>query len=70
MNPKLAERRKLSYGAEIKIAIQVFHCDISMYICIIAQTGSVWEIGTSGRGEDTRKGCRRVNMIEMLCTHV
>jgi hypothetical protein len=21
-------------------------------------------------GEDTRKGCRRVNMVEILCTHI
>jgi hypothetical protein len=24
---------------------------------------------TSGRGGDTRKGCRRANVIEILCTH-
>jgi hypothetical protein len=27
-------------------------------------------IGTCGRGEDIRKGCRRVNMVEILGTHV
>jgi hypothetical protein len=26
--------------------------------------------GTSGRGEEIGKGCRRVNMVEILCTHV
>jgi hypothetical protein len=26
--------------------------------------------GTSGRGEDKRKGYRRVNMLEILCIHV
>jgi hypothetical protein len=26
--------------------------------------------GTSGRGEDIRKGCKRVNMLEILCIHV
>jgi hypothetical protein len=26
-------------------------------------------MGISGRGEDTRKGCRRVNMVEIY-THV
>jgi hypothetical protein len=23
-----------------------------------------------GRGEDIRKGCMRVNMVDMLCTHI
>jgi hypothetical protein len=27
-------------------------------------------VGTSGRGEDIRKGFRRVNMVEILCPHV
>jgi hypothetical protein len=27
-------------------------------------------VGSSGRGEDIRKGCRRVNMVEIICTHV
>jgi hypothetical protein len=26
--------------------------------------------GTSGKGEDIRKGCRTVNMVEILGTHV
>jgi hypothetical protein len=26
--------------------------------------------GKSGRGEDIRKGCRRMNMVEIICTHV
>jgi hypothetical protein len=30
------------------------------------KTGPVWGIGTSGRGKDIRKGCRRVNMVEIL----
>jgi hypothetical protein len=30
----------------------------------------VWGVGTSGRGEDIRKGCRRVNMVDILYTHV
>jgi hypothetical protein len=34
------------------------------------KTGPFWEIGTNGRGEDKRKGCKRVNMVEILCTHV
>jgi hypothetical protein len=25
---------------------------------------------SSGRGEDIRKGYKRVNMVEILCTHV
>jgi hypothetical protein len=28
------------------------------------------EIGTSGRGENIRKECRRVNMVNILHTHV
>jgi hypothetical protein len=27
-------------------------------------------VGTSRRGEDIRKGYRRVNMVGILCTHV
>jgi hypothetical protein len=27
-------------------------------------------VGISGRGEDIRKGWRRVNVAEILCTHV
>jgi hypothetical protein len=27
-------------------------------------------VGTSGRGEDLRKGCKRVNMVGILGTHV
>jgi hypothetical protein len=26
--------------------------------------------GTSQRGEEVGKGCRRVNMVQILCTHV
>jgi hypothetical protein len=26
-------------------------------------------VDTSGRGEDISKGCRRVNMVKILCTH-
>jgi hypothetical protein len=34
------------------------------------KTDHVWWVGTSGRGEDKRKGCRVMNMVEILCTHV
>jgi hypothetical protein len=34
------------------------------------KTGPVWWVSTSGRGEDARKGCRRVNMVEILFTYV
>jgi hypothetical protein len=34
------------------------------------KTGLVWGVGTNGREEDIRKGCRSVNMVEILCTHV
>jgi hypothetical protein len=34
------------------------------------KTSPVWEVGTSGREENIRKGCKRVNMIEMLYTYV
>jgi hypothetical protein len=27
-------------------------------------------VGTSGRGEDKTKGCRRVTVVEVLCIHV
>jgi hypothetical protein len=32
----------------------------------LAEVGS----DTSGRGEDVGKGCRRMNMVQILCTHV
>jgi hypothetical protein len=28
------------------------------------------EVGTSGRGEEAGKGCKKVNMMHILCTHV
>jgi hypothetical protein len=34
------------------------------------KTGSVWGVSISGRGDDIRKGCRRVNILEILCSHV
>jgi hypothetical protein len=34
------------------------------------RTGPVWGVGTSARREDRREGCRRVNMVEVLRTHV
>jgi hypothetical protein len=27
-------------------------------------------IGTTGSGEDVGKGCRRVNMVQILCVHI
>jgi hypothetical protein len=27
-------------------------------------------VGTNRKGEDSKKGWRRVNMVEILCTHV
>jgi hypothetical protein len=27
-------------------------------------------VGYSGKGEEIGKGCGRVNMVQMLCTHV
>jgi hypothetical protein len=34
------------------------------------KTGPIWGAGTSGKGEDIRKGCRRMNMVEILCIYV
>jgi hypothetical protein len=34
------------------------------------KTSPVWGAGTSGREEDIRKGCRRENVVEILCTYV
>jgi hypothetical protein len=33
------------------------------------KTGPVG-VGTSGRGEDITKWCRRANMVDILCTHI
>jgi hypothetical protein len=32
--------------------------------------GPMWTVGATGREVDVRKRCRRVNMVEILCTHV
>jgi hypothetical protein len=29
-----------------------------------------WGVSTCGKGEDMEKGCRRVNVEKILCTHV
>jgi hypothetical protein len=34
------------------------------------KTGPVCGLVLVGGGEDIRKGCRRVNVVEILCTHV
>jgi hypothetical protein len=34
------------------------------------KTGSIWGVGTSGKGEDIRKWFGRVTIEEILCTHV
>jgi hypothetical protein len=34
------------------------------------KTGPVWGLGTSGKEEDKRKGCRRMSVLETLCTHI
>jgi hypothetical protein len=33
-------------------------------------TGPVYRVGTSGKGKDVEKGCRRVNIVQILFTHV
>jgi hypothetical protein len=35
-----------------------------------SKIGSVWGVETSRSGEDIRKGCRRVNIVEILCIYV
>jgi hypothetical protein len=34
------------------------------------KTGPVWGIDASGRGEDIWKECMRVNMVEIIGTHI
>jgi hypothetical protein len=34
------------------------------------RTEPVWGNSTSGSGEDVGIGCRRVNIVQKLCTHV
>jgi hypothetical protein len=34
------------------------------------KTGPVWGVGSSGKEEDIRKVCRRVNVVEIFSTHV
>jgi hypothetical protein len=34
------------------------------------RTGPAWEaVGNSGRQEEVGKGCRKVNMVQILCIH-
>jgi hypothetical protein len=33
-------------------------------------TGPGWGVGISGRGEDVGKECRRVNIVQIFCTHI
>jgi hypothetical protein len=33
------------------------------------KTGPVWALVPMGRREDISKGCRRVNVVEILCTY-
>jgi hypothetical protein len=35
-----------------------------------SRTGPTWGFGTSGREEEVEKGCRRVNIVQILCTYV
>jgi hypothetical protein len=32
------------------------------------KAGLFWGVSTSGKGEDIRKGCKRVNVVEISCT--
>jgi hypothetical protein len=32
--------------------------------------GPVWGVGINGKGDDMGKGCRRVNMVKILCIHM
>jgi hypothetical protein len=34
------------------------------------KTASVYGIGTNGMEEDIREGCKGINVVEILCTHV
>jgi hypothetical protein len=34
------------------------------------RTGLIWGVGINGRGQEVGTGCRRVNMVQILCTHV
>jgi hypothetical protein len=35
-----------------------------------SKIGPVWELAPVGGGEDIRKACRRLNVLEVLHTHV
>jgi hypothetical protein len=35
----------------------------------LERTNSASGIDTSGRGEEAGKGCKRVNIVQILCTH-
>jgi hypothetical protein len=43
---------------------------ISLKNFFFAFTSPICEYDTSRSGEDTRKGCKRVNIVEILCTYV
>jgi hypothetical protein len=33
-------------------------------------TSPLCGVGTSGMGEDVGRGCRKVNMVQILCIHI
>jgi hypothetical protein len=59
MSPKMSRILK---GQDIRVKLL---CDTGRQ-----NRSPVLGVGTSGRGEDVGKGCRRVNMVQILCTRL
>jgi hypothetical protein len=55
------ENSLYSYFKQTKLSFFFFYKIREQEVC---------GVGTSGKGEDVVKGCRRVNMVQILCTHV
>jgi hypothetical protein len=34
------------------------------------RTGPVWGAGSSGKREDVGRGCKKENMVQILCPHI
>jgi hypothetical protein len=66
----MCKKRSLKYrilSKPFEIILQCIYLNIFSVLIKIIKTG-LWGVGNGV--EDIKKGCRRVNMVEILCTHV
>jgi hypothetical protein len=41
-----------------------------MSVIKISVLGPAWGVGTSGKWEEVRKGCKKMNIVQILCIHI